>query len=62
MQSFIIVKEIFLTKCPINRTVSSYRKDLNLVRLILIFKFNYKIVLYEIYFNSRLQVCCKISI
>jgi hypothetical protein len=42
-------------------TMSSYCKNLSLVRLILISKMNYKIVLYETYFNSHLQMFCKIS-
>jgi hypothetical protein len=39
MQSFIIKEKTVLTKCrQINRTVNSYHKDLNLVKLILIYK------------------------
>jgi hypothetical protein len=43
-------------------TVNSFRKDSDLVWLILISKMNYKIVLYETYFNSCLQVFRKISV
>jgi hypothetical protein len=57
MQPFVIKGQRVLIKCHhLIRTMSSYRKDLNLARLILISKMNYKIVLCKTYFNSRLQV------
>jgi hypothetical protein len=57
MQSFIIEGETVLIKrSHLFCGVSSYRKDLNLATLILIAKINYKIILYETSFNSRLQV------
>jgi hypothetical protein len=62
MQSFNSEREIVLIKCHLIRTESSYRKELNLVRLLLISKINYKIVLYETYFNSRLQTFFKIYV
>jgi hypothetical protein len=63
MQSFIVEGVTVLIKCRhLIRTVSSFRNDLNLVRLLLISKMNYKTVLYETFFNSRLQVLCKISV
>jgi hypothetical protein len=49
MQYFIIAGLRVLIKCcPLIRTAGSYRKDLNLIRLILIYKMSYKIILYEI--------------
>jgi hypothetical protein len=63
MQSFITEGETVLIKWRhLILTVCSYRRDLILVRLILISEINYKTVLHETYFNSLLQVSCKISV
>jgi hypothetical protein len=63
MQSFITEGETVLIKFPhLIRIVSSYRRNLNRIKLILISKGKYKIGLYRTYFNSLFQVFCKICV
>jgi hypothetical protein len=63
LQSFIIEGKTVLIKFHhLIRIASAYRKDLNLVRIIVISKMDYKLVLYKIYFSSRLKIFCKIPV
>jgi hypothetical protein len=62
MQSFIIKGETVLIKSRrLSHTAGSCRKDLNTVKLILIPRMHYKIVLYETYFNFHYQIFLQTS-
>jgi hypothetical protein len=63
MQSFITEGQTVLIKFRyLIRTESSYREDLNIVRLLPIYKIDYKIVLYKTYYNCRLEAFFKTSV